>query len=67
MAAFVRAFGMVGAGSGDHLHDGGELCAAVTAGVARLLTALVEFVAASVGAVGMIGAGGGGELTDVAK
>ena len=67
MAAFVRAFGMVGAGSGDHQHDGGELCAAVTAGVARLLTALVEFVAASVGAVGMIGAGGGGELTDVAK
>ena len=67
MAAFVCAFGMVGAGSGDHLHDGGELCAAVTAGVARFLTALVEFVAASVGAVGMIGAGGGGELTDVAK
>ena len=67
MAAFVRAFGMVGAGSGDHLHDGGELCAAVTAGVARLLTALVELVAASVGAIGMIGAGGGGELTDVAK
>ena len=58
---------MVGAGSGDHLHDGGELCAAVTAGVARLLTALVELVAASVGAIGMIGAGGGGELTDVAK
>ena len=67
MAAFVRAFGMVGAGRGDHLHDGGGLCAAVTAGVARLLTALVELVAASVGAVGMIGAGGGGELTDVAE
>lgn len=67
MAAFVRAFGMVGAGRGDHLHDGGELCAAVTASVARLLTALVEFVAASVGAVGMIGAGGGGELSYIGE
>ena len=67
MAAFVCAFGMVGAGSGDHLHDGGELCAAVTASVARLLTALVEFVAASVGAVGMIGAGGGGELSYIGE
>ena len=67
MAAFVRAFGMVGAGSGDHQHDGGELCAAVTAGVARLLTALVELVAASVGAVGMIGAGGGGELSYIGE
>ena len=67
MAAFVRAFGMVGAGSGDHLHNGGELCAAVTAGVARLLTALVEFVAASVGAVGMIGAGSGGELSYIGE
>ena len=63
MAAFVRAFGMVGAGSGDHLHDGGELRAAVAAGVAWFLTAFIEFVLATVGAVGMIGAGGGGELS----
>jgi len=67
VVAFVRAFGMVGAGSGDHLHDGGELRAAVAAGVARLLTALVELVAASVGAVGMIGAGGGGELSYIGE
>ena len=67
MAAFVCAFGMVGAGSGDHLHDGGELRAAVAAGVTRLLAALVELAAASVGAVGMIGAGGGGELSYIGE
>jgi len=67
VVAFVRAFGMVGAGSGDHLHDGGELRAAVAAGVAWFLTALVEFVAASVGAVGMIGAGSGGELSYIGE
>ena len=67
MAAFVCAFGMVGARSGDHLHNGGELRAAVAAGVARLLTALIELVAASVGAVGMIGAGSGGELSYIGE
>ena len=67
MVAFIGSVGMTETFEASHLHDGGELRAAVTAGVARLLTALVELVAASVGAVGMIGAGGGGELTDVAK
>ena len=67
MAAFVRAFGMVGAGSGDHLHDGGELRAAVAAGVAWFLTAFIEFVLATVGTVGMPVAVQTCKLTDVAK
>ena len=51
----------------SHLHDGGELCAAVTAGVARLLTALVEFVLATVGTVGMAVAVQTCKLTDVVE
>jgi len=53
VVAFVGSVGMTEAAEACHLHDGGELRAAVAAGVAWFLTAFIEFVLATVGTVGM--------------
>ena len=67
MVAFVGSVGMTEAAETSHLHDGGELRAAVAAGVAWFLTAFIEFVLATVGTVGMAVAVQTCRLTDVAK
>ena len=67
MVAFIGSVGMTETFEASHLHDGGELCAAVAAGVAWFLTAFIEFVLATVGTVGMPVAVQASKLTDVAK
>jgi len=53
VVAFVGSVGMTETFETSHLHDGGELRAAVAAGVAWFLAAFIEFVLATVGTVGM--------------
>lgn len=53
VASLVGSVGVVGACSAHHHHDGGELFAAVLAGVGSLLGAFVELVASAVGTVGV--------------
>ena len=67
MVAFVGSVGMTEAAEASHLHDGGELRAAVAAGVAWFLAAFIEFVLAAVGTVGMAVAVQTCKLTDVVE
>jgi len=67
VVAFVGSIGMTEAAEASHLHDGGELRAAVAAGVAWFLTAFIEFVLATVGTVGMPVAVQTCKLTDVVE
>ena len=67
MVAFVGSVGMTETFETGHLHDGGELRAAVAAGVAWFLTAFIEFVLAAVGTVGMAVAVQTCKLTDVVE
>ena len=67
MVTSVGSVGVAETFEASHLHDGGELRAAVAAGVAWFLTAFIEFVLATVGTVGMPVAVQTCKLTDVAK
>ena len=67
MVTFVGSVGMTETFEACHLHDGGELRAAVAAGVAWFLTAFIEFMLAAVGTVGVPVAVQARKLTDVAK
>jgi len=67
VVAFVGSVGMTETFEACHLHDGGELRAAVAAGVAWFLAAFIEFVLATVGTVGMAVAVQTCKLTDVVE
>ena len=67
MVAFVGSVGMAETFEASHLHDGGELRAAVAAGVAWFLAAFIEFVFAAVGTVGMAVAVQTSKLADVVE
>ena len=56
MCSLIAPFRMIRARATHHQHDGGELLAAILAGVFGLLAAFVEFMATAIAAIRMSGA-----------